>query len=170
MGHSVGLFGEGWELVGVDGELLLEFLDGGAVVEEEDLLRRKDLLARWLFVLHATKFFFLFRDDKGRDGVTYGSVGTLEHVNLLLGGWEVLSRSNALQDLLGDLPQLLMLALEQQKDAGGLGVEGGRGMKDGFLDDFLDTGVRDGRLLLQGVVGAARLDNVEESLSGRHLV
>jgi hypothetical protein len=35
--HAVGLGSPDWESVGVDGELVLEFLDGSSVIEEEDL-------------------------------------------------------------------------------------------------------------------------------------
>ena len=37
LGHGVGLGGPAGELVGVEGEVVLHFLDAGAGLEEEDL-------------------------------------------------------------------------------------------------------------------------------------
>jgi hypothetical protein len=55
--------------------------------------------------------------------VTYGSVAGLEAVETLLGRGPLLSRNNCLKDLLGHLPELVMLLLDEQDNAGGLGVE-----------------------------------------------
>lgn len=63
---------------------------------------------------------------EGRQGMeieTYGSVSTLEHAQLLLGGSILIRRHDGLQNLLGDIPKLGVLILQQQHDAGGLGVE-----------------------------------------------
>ena len=61
-----------------------------------------------------------------------------------------------------------MLAFQQEHDACALGVERGRDVEDGLVDDFLDLGVRDRRGVGDGVVGAARLDGFEEGGRGRH--
>lgn len=60
-----------------------------------------------------------------------------------------------------------MLLLDQKHNAGALAVERRRDVQDGLLDDLLDLGVGDGALLLEGVVGAAGLDGLEEGF-GRH--
>ena len=97
---------------------------------------------------------------------THSSVGALEHVQLLLRGGVLVGRDDSLEGIFGDVPQLVVLALDQQDGAGALAVEGGGGVQDGLADDLLDLLVGDGRLLLKRVVGAAGLDGGE--VVGRH--
>lgn len=98
---------------------------------------------------------------------TYRSIASLEQVQPLLGLGPLVVRDNTLQHGLCDLPELIMLVLEQQNDSVALTVEGGRDMEKGFGDDFLDLLVVDGGLLLERVNGSTALDDVEE-LFGRH--
>lgn len=72
---------------------------------------------------------------------TYGSVGTLEAVDLLLGGVELVLRNEGLEDFSYIVPELLVVVVEQDDKAGGLRVEGGGDMEDGLLDKLLDLGV-----------------------------
>lgn len=67
----------------------------------------------------------------------------------------------------GDVPDLLVLLLQQQDDAGGLSVEGAGHVQDGISDDALDGIVGDGALGLEAVVGAAGLDQLQEGGGGR---
>ena len=107
--HRIGLGGPEGELVGVGGEGFLHFCDGGARLEEEYLLR-KELLNLKLWEI-------------GTGMRTYGSVSGLEAVETLLGRGPSLGWHDCLEDLLGHLPELVMLFLDQQDDAGGLGIE-----------------------------------------------
>lgn len=93
--------------------------------------------------------------------VTHSSVGALEHVELLLGDLVLLLRDNSLQGILSDVPQLVVLVLQEKDSTRGLAVEGGRGVQDGISNDLLDLLIRDWSLLLEGVVGAATLDSGE---------
>lgn len=99
--------------------------------------------------------------ERQAKGSTYSSVGTLEHAQLLLRGGILLGRYHSLEGGLGKVPQLVMLALEQDNSAGALAVERGGGVEDGLADDVLDGLVIDGRLLLQGVDGTTALDGIE---------
>lgn len=95
--------------------------------------------------------------------VTYSSVGAPEHVKLLLSGSVLLSRDDSLEGILGNVPELVVLLLEQDNDASALAIERGGSMEDGLANDLLDLLVVDGRLLLEGVDGAAGLDGREVS-------
>ena len=99
---------------------------------------------------------------------TYRGVSTLEHVELLLGAGEGIGWDYALEDLNGNVPELLVLALDEEDNAGALGVEGGRNVEESLLDDLLNAGIRDWRLLLKRVVSTALGDGLEEC-SGRHV-
>lgn len=102
---------------------------------------------------------------------TYRSGSTLEHGHLASGRPPLLSRDNALQDLGGDVPQLLVRGAEEHDDAVGLGVEGGRDLVQQVLDDLLNAAGGDGQVLREGVVGTALLGQVDQSLGvGGHFV
>jgi hypothetical protein len=101
-----------------------------------------------------------------RKGPTHSSVGTLKHCQLLLRGRVLVGRDHSLEGCLGDLPQLVMLILNQNNDAGALAVERGGSVEDGVADNLLHLLVVDGRPLLEGVVGTAGLDRIE--IVGRH--
>jgi len=88
----------------------------------------------------------------------------LEAVQASLSRGVLFSRNNALQHLLGEVPQLVMFLLHQQNGSGALGVEGGRAVENDLLDNLLDLLIRDGGLLLEGVDGPAALDDLEELL------
>jgi hypothetical protein len=102
-----------------------------------------------------------------RWGETNSSVGALEHVNLALGSGPSLSGDDGLQDLSVDVPELVVLSVEEEDGAGGLRVEGGGDVLDDLGDDLAEAGVGDGRLLLEGVDGAAGREGGEVGC-GRH--
>lgn len=96
------------------------------------------------------------------EGGTNSSIGALEHVNLALGSSPSLSGDDGLEDLGVNVPELVVLGVEEEDGAGGLGVEGGGDVLDHLGDDGLEAGVGDGGLLLEGVDGAAGGDGLEE--------
>jgi hypothetical protein len=100
-------------------------------------------------------------------GKTYSSIRSGKTVQSLLRSSPSISRHNALQDSLRDIPQLVMFLLDQQNHTRGLGVEGVGDVEHDFLDDFLDLGVWDGGGLAELVDCAAALDGFEEL--GRHV-
>lgn len=64
------------------------------------------------------------QEDGGTEGErSYGSVGALEHIELGLSGSELVSWDNTLENLLYELPELIVLILEKENDAGALAVE-----------------------------------------------
>lgn len=71
-------------------------------------------------------------------------------------------RDDGLQDIADDVPELVVLVLEQEHEAGGLGVERRGDVLDELGDDLLDAVVGDGRGLVEGVDAAAVGDGVEE--------
>jgi hypothetical protein len=100
-------------------------------------------------------------------GLTYSSVGAVQHVQpLLCGGIFWVCRKRSLESGLGDVPQLVMLVLKQDNNARALAIEGGGGVEDGVADNLLDLLVVNRRLLLEGVEAAAGLDGSE--VVGRH--
>lgn len=70
--------------------------------------------------------------------VTYSAVGGLEAVDLLLGAVELVLRSKGLQDLDNVVPELLVVLVQQDNEAGGLAVEGRGNVEEGLLDKLLD--------------------------------
>lgn len=114
------------------------------------------------------------KGKQGREGAeTYGSGGALEHGDLVAGGLPVLLGDDGLEDLAGDVPELLVLGAEQDDDADGLGVEGRGHVQGGLLDDLGDALLGDGQVLGQDVVGAAVLDQLDDRVGrddgrGRH--
>jgi len=75
---------------------------------------------------------------------------------------------DGLQDIADNVPELVVLVLEQEHEAGGLGVERGRNVLDELGDDLLNAGIRDGRVLVEGVDAAAVGDGLEEVGGGSH--
>lgn len=65
-----------------------------------------------------------------------------------------------------DVPELVVLGVEEEDGAGGLRVEGGGGVLDDLGDDFADARVGDGGFLLEGVDGAAGRDGSEVGCCG----
>lgn len=99
-------------------------------------------------------------------GNTYSAIARAKAVELLFGSLELLGWDDGLEDVFGDVPQLLVLGLEQDHHAGTLRVEAAGNMEDRVLDNLLDAGVGDGRAVLELVVGAALHHGVEERLGG----
>ena len=73
-----------------------------------------------------------------------------------------------LVDLHDGIPELLVLFLEHDDGAGGLGVEGAGGVFDGVGDELLDAGVGDGGFVGQLVDGATGFGRVEEGFGVCH--
>lgn len=69
-----------------------------------------------------------------------------------------------LQARVGNVPQLLVLGLDQHHGARRLHVERRRRVLDRRVHDLLDPAVRDGRLVGQCVAGEARFDGGEEGV------
>lgn len=111
-------------------------------------------------------------NKKNKKTFTYRSITSLEPIQSLLRAGPRISRHNCLNDILHNLPQLIMLLLDQQNTSRSLGVERARNMQEGLLDDLLYLRIGDGRFLLQRVVGAARGEGCEKGLGvgrGGHL-
>lgn len=66
------------------------------------------------------------------------------------------------------VPQLLVLLLQHDDQARGLGVEGAGDVLDGVGDELFDAGVGDGGLVGELVVGAAGFGEVEQGLGVCH--
>ena len=81
---------------------------------------------------------------------------------------ELVGRQLQLVNLHDGIPQLLMLVLEHDDQARGLGVEGAGDVLHGVGDELLDAGVGDGGLVGQLVVGAAGFGEVEEGFGVGH--
>lgn len=201
--HRRGVLGPGGEVVCVDGELLLEGVDGLGVLEEEDLggvsagvywrvevwrrvvaeasggasggagqqscnyvaLARncQRLRLRASSGPHATK-----EGDESIEGGTHRSVCRLESTDPACGASELVLGHNSLQDIERQVPEFVMLGVEQHDEARGLGVERRRDVEHGLLDESCDLLVGDGGLLVELVDGAAVLDGLEEGLGGSH--
>lgn len=73
----------------------------------------------------------------------------------------------ATESLNGQVPQLVVLFVQQHDQAGGLGVERGGDVQNSRVDELLDLGVWDGAVLAQLVDGAAVLGRLDEGV-GRH--
>lgn len=59
-----------------------------------------------------------------------------------------------------------MFLVQEDHEAGGLGVEGGGDVQDGCVDELLDLGVRDGTVLAELVDCAAGLGRLDEGVNG----
>lgn len=66
------------------------------------------------------------------------------------------------EDLFDEIPELLVFGVQEDDEAGGLGVEGAGDVEDGFCDELLDAGVGDGDFLCERVEGATGFDGAEE--------
>ena len=97
-------------------------------------------------------------------GRTYGEGSGLEAVDTSSGTLPALSGDDALEDLSGDVPELVVVGAEEDEHAVGLGVEGGGDVAQGVLDDLLDAVLGDSQLLVELVIGAAELDEVQDRL------
>ena len=75
---------------------------------------------------------------------------------------------DSFQDIADNVPELVVLVLEQEHEAGGLGVERRGDVLDELGEDLLDAGVGDGRGLVEGVDAAAVGDGLEEVGGGSH--
>lgn len=107
----------------------------------------------------------------GRDGrkEAYGSVACAEARDAVAGRLPLVLGHDGFQDVAHDVPELVVLVLEEEDQAGGLGVEGRGGVLDDVGDDLLDAGVGDRRGLVEGVDAATVGGSVEERHGGGHL-
>lgn len=101
-------------------------------------------------------------EKKRRD--THSAVRSLETIDLLLRAIELVLGSQGLENLNDVVPELLMVLVKQDDEAGGLGVERRRNMEEGLLNELADLGVGNGSLLVELVVCAALLDGLEDRL------
>ena len=99
---------------------------------------------------------------------TYGSITGAEASDAAASVLPLGLGDDGLQDIADNVPELVVLVLEQEHEAGGLGVEGGGDVLDELGDDLLNAGVRDGRVLVEGVDAAAVGDGLEEVGGGSH--
>jgi len=69
---------------------------------------------------------------------TYGAVGSAEAVDPLLGAVELILRGERLEDLDDVVPELLVVLVQEDDEAGGLRVERGGDMEKCLLNELLD--------------------------------
>jgi len=93
---------------------------------------------------------------------TYRAITSLETIESLLGGAVLLRGYDALQDALCNIPELVMLLLDQEDDACTLAVEGGGNMEESLGDNILDLLVGDGGFFLELVVSTSCFDGIEK--------
>lgn len=99
---------------------------------------------------------------------THGAIGSFKSGDLLLRGWEVLGGNERLEGFPHEVPELVVVFLQQHDEACGLGVEGGRDIEDSLVDEFDNAVVGDGSLLVQLIVGAACFDDLPEAGLNNH--
>lgn len=95
-----------------------------------------------------------------------GSRGALEHGELVGRALPLVLGDDTLEDVAGQVPQLVVLAAKEHNEAVGLRVERRGSLQRRLLDELLDAGRANGELLGEGVVGAAVLGQLEESVCG----
>lgn len=102
----------------------------------------------------------------------YSPVSSTESLDLRLGRrlksllGDSTDGNESLQSGKGDVPDLLVLFLQQEDDTRGLGVERAGHVQDSRLDDVLDGVVGDRALVLEGIDSATGLDRLQESGRG----
>ncbi len=93
----------------------------------------------------------------------------ISHINLGIGGGPLGLWDNWLQDILVEVPELVVLGAGEEDNADSLGVEGGWDVLDDLSEYLLDARIRDWRLLLEGVDGSFGGKSLEESGGWRHV-
>ena len=124
LGDPGAMFGPDGEVVGIEGEFLLQILDDGGVLEEQHCAEACAEAAVYL-------------------GLALG-------ISL----W----RYNLFQFSFDDVPQLVVLLAKQDDGTGALGVEGGRAVLDGILDESRQLSLGMGHLVTQGIDGKTYFD------------
>ena len=99
---------------------------------------------------------------------TYGSITGAEASDAAASVLPLGLGDDGLQDIADNVPELVVLVLEQEHEASGLGVEGGGDVLDELGDNLLNAGVGDGGVLVEGVDAAAVGNGLEEAGSGSH--
>lgn len=79
------------------------------------------------------------------------------------------SGNQTLHSANGNVPDLLVLLLQEEDNARGLGVEGAGNVEDGVLNNALNGIIGDRALGLQVVVSPAGLDQLQKGGGGRVL-
>lgn len=92
----------------------------------------------------------------------YRAIALAEAIEAAFGMLELVGGQLLLIDLGDDVPELLVLRLENDDHTGALRVEGAGDVFDGSGDELADAGVGDGGFVVEGVVGAAGLDRFHE--------
>lgn len=115
------------------------------------------------------------KDQRPKNGITrrgkketYSSITSSEAVHLLGSSLKLIRWHNTLQNLLGDIPKLLMFSLEQQNDSGALRIERGRNVQNWLLDNLLDLAIGDGGFVAESVDGTTGLEEIDELGGWRH--
>ena len=166
LGHGVRLQREGVELVGIEGKLLLNRSKGLVVNEEEDLSQVLEIMSNFGNVIDLKSFIagYTYSSISGTESIQLGLGVVLEH---LLG--HMSSGNQTLHSANGNVPDLLVLLLQEEDNARGLGVEGAGNVEDGVLNNALNGIIGDRTLGLQVVVSPAGLDQLQKGGGGRVL-
>lgn len=93
---------------------------------------------------------------------TYSSVTGAEASDAVAGRLPLVLGHDGFEDIAHDVPELVVLVLQEEDQACGLGVEGGGDVLDEVGDDLLDAGVGDRGVLVEGVDAAAVSGGVEK--------
>ena len=137
-------------------------VDGGGVLGPDGEV----VLGEGVLVLQLARVLRVLEVEDGAVGVAE-AVEALLRVAVELFGW-----GHGPDDFDDGVPELVVLVLEEEDDAGGVGAERGRGFIKGCLEDLLDAGVWDGGFGCKGVVCSAGLDGLNEGSGafglGRH--
>lgn len=108
-------------------------------------------------VLHCLNNLIVVKEEDGA-----GS--TLEHGHLVARRLPAGFGNDGFEDVGGNVPELVVLGAEEDDGAVGLGVEGGRSVQGGLVDEFLDALGGDGEVLAEGVESAAGLGHLKEDV------
>lgn len=95
-----------------------------------------------------------------------GAGAGLEAGHAAGGGLPGVLRDDGLEDVRGHVPQLVVLSAEEHEHAVGLGVERGGGVQGELVDDVGDARCGHRQLLVERVVGAAALGQLDKGVGG----
>ena len=94
--------------------------------------------------------------------MAYGAVTATEASETVQGVLPGVRGHDGLEDVLHDVPELVVVLLEEKDNAGGLGVERGRDILDDVASDLLDLAVWDRRRVGELVDRTTVVDGLEE--------
>ena len=96
--------------------------------------------------------------------MSYRASGALEHGHAARRRLPVSLGDDGLEGRGGDLPELVVLSAEQDNDAVALGVEAGGHVLKRLGDDLLDALGSDAQVLVERIVAAAALEELDEGV------